>query len=85
MDKTIGMSSHTGAKEVRTKRVENEDGSYEEIRVEKVEGGYIKCVTKHFKSGDDWKWEESKSVSVEDPLEEKPLVDKLAEIMKNLE
>jgi hypothetical protein len=67
--------------EVKTTRKEYSDGSYEEIRIEKVEGGYIKCVAKHWKDGEDWKWDEQKSVSIEDPTEEKSLVDKLSAIM----
>jgi hypothetical protein len=66
-----------------TKRVDNPDGSYEEIRVEEVIGGFIKTVTKHFKEDEEWKWEDEKSVHMENPLEEKDLASKLEEFLKN--
>jgi hypothetical protein len=63
------------------KRVNNEDGSYEEIRVEKVDNGYIKCVTKHYKEGDEWEYETSKTIHQENPMEESTLADKLAKFL----
>lgn len=67
--------------ETRSQRVEYKDGSYEEIRVEKVEGGYIKTVCKHFKTDGEWQWTDTKSVSLTDPLDDSSLVDKLKSIM----
>lgn len=69
---------------VTIKRVENEDGSSEEIRVEEVEGGFIKTIEKRFKdSSGEWQWKIDKSVSIENPLEEKSIADKLEEFIKN--
>jgi hypothetical protein len=69
-----------------TKTVTYEDGSYDEIRVEKVEGGYIKTICKHYKDENgNWQYDTDKSVHTEDPLEEKmSLVDKLREAMKGV-
>lgn len=67
-----------------TKTITYEDGSYDEIRVEKVEGGYIKTVCKYCKDeSGEWQYTTDKSVSVEDPMDEgKSLVEKLKEAMK---
>lgn len=69
--------------EVRSTRKEYEDGSYDETKVEKVEGGYIKIVCRHYKDNEgEWQWDEQKSVSINDPLEEGSLVERLEKIMK---
>lgn len=67
-----------------TKTITYEDGSYDEIRVEKVEGGYIKTVCKHYKDDKgQWQYETDKSVHTEDPMEDNmSLVEKLKEAMK---
>jgi hypothetical protein len=66
-----------------TKRVDNADGSYEETRVEEVIGGFIKTFCKYYKEDDCWEREEEKSVHMENPFEEKSIVDKLSEILNN--
>jgi hypothetical protein len=79
-DMSEGTSSET-----TTTRKENEDGSYIETRVEKVEGGFIKTVNERFKKGDEWEYKESRSVSTEHPsFAEKTTAEKLEEIMKNI-
>jgi len=53
---------------VKITRKQFEDGSSEETRVEKVEGGYI--ITKECRCKNDkgeWEWKTEKSVSTEDP------------------
>lgn len=53
---------------VKITRKQFEDGSSEETRVEKVEGGYIiikECRCKNDKG--EWEWKTEKSVSTEDP------------------
>ena len=72
---------------VKSTRKEFEDGSSEEIRVEQVDGGYIKIVCKKYKDKDGcWQWDEEKSVHTEDPLgDSTSLVDRLAAVMKGLE
>lgn len=78
---TVKDGSGTEAK-VTTKRHEYEDGSYEEISVEEVEGGFIKTVSKHYKDDkDEWQWDTNKSVHKENPLDESGLADKLAEYL----
>ena len=80
--KLTTMESSNCEKQIRTTRNEYSDGSYEEITVEKVEGGYIKTVCKNWKDGEEWKYDTKKSVSVEDPMKEKTsLIEKLAKIM----
>lgn len=79
----INPSEKSEGKETTTvtKRVEHSDGSYDEVRVEEVEGGFIQYTTRHFKDAKgDWQWKDSKSVHTENPLEKKSLVDKLSEV-----
>lgn len=82
------MPNNNKAVESETKCIKKEfaDGSYEEVKVEKVEGGYIKKVCKHFKDEQgNWKFTEEKSVHMEDPLEEKTsLADRLEKIINGL-
>jgi len=67
-----------------TKRIENEDGSSIETRVEEVKGGFIKTVSKRFKDAEgEWKYSDEKSVSTSNPLEEKSMAEKLEEYMEN--
>lgn len=81
--------SNNKAVESETKCIKKEfaDGSSEEVKVEKVEGGYIKKVCKRFKDAEGcWQYSEEKSVHTEDPLEEKTsLADRLESIMKGLD
>jgi hypothetical protein len=74
------------------KRTEKEDGSYEEIRVEQVDGGFIKSVSTRSKDGNgDWKYENNKSVHSKNPFDdddkeeskEKSLAEKLEAFIKN--
>lgn len=64
-------SSKEIEKTVKISRKEFEDGSYEEIRVEEVEGGYIKTVCTKTKENGEWKYEDKKSVTTEDPMMDK--------------
>lgn len=83
------MPSNNKAVESETKCIKKEfaDGSYEEVRVEKVDGGYIKTVCKRFKDSEGcWQYTDEKSVHTEDPLDDnKNIVDRLAAVMKGLE
>ena len=84
MDSIIAKEINNMKKNTKTvtKRVDNADGSYEETRIEQVSNGYIKTVTKHFKEGEDWKWEDVKSIHKEDPSEDLSLADKLEKFLK---
>jgi hypothetical protein len=83
------LPSNNKAVESETKCIKKEfaDGSSEEVKVEKVDGGYIKKVCKRFKDAKGcWQYTEEKSVHTEDPLEDNTsIVDRLASIMKGLE
>jgi predicted transcriptional regulator len=84
--KVSGLSNGVDSK-VKTNRTEYADGSYEEIRVEEVEGGFIKTVCTRKKDGDDWKYEDKKSVHTEDPLLDKTasgIASRLEKIMQNM-
>jgi hypothetical protein len=85
--KTPIMNNKEVESECKTVRKEFADGSSEEVRVEKVDGGYIKTVCKKYKDKEGcWQWDEEKSVHAEDPLEDKTsIVDRLAAVMKGLE
>lgn len=73
---------------VKITRKEFEDGSSEEIRVEQVEGGYIKTICKKYKDKDGcWQWDEEKSVSTEDPMKDMSSVgiaERLESVLKGL-
>jgi hypothetical protein len=86
MDDSKGSSKEV-EKTVRTKRKEFEDGSYEEIRVEDVEGGFIKTVCTRKKVEGEWEYKDEKSVSTEDPLKDgssEGIASRLASVLKNL-
>jgi len=72
-----------GGSVVWTKKVELEDGTSIMTKVEKVENGYIKCVDKSIKKEDGWKFESKKTIHTENPLQEKSLIQKLAEALKD--
>ena len=72
-----------GGSVVWTKKVELEDGTSIMTKVEKVENGYIKCVDKSIKEEDGWKFESKKTIHTENPLQEKSLIQKLAEALKD--
>lgn len=79
--KQLPMESGIETK-VTTKRVENEDGSSLETRVEEVTGGFIKTVSKRYKdSSGDWQYSDERSVSLTNPLEEKSMAEKLEDFM----
>jgi len=65
-----------------TKKIELEDGGYICTKVEKVSNGYIKCIDKSMKDGDSWKYESTKSIHEDNPMEEKSIVEKLAAYLK---
>ena len=60
-----------------TERKDYDDGSFDEIEVEEVEGGFIQTISRHFKKGDSWEYETKKSVHTSNPLKKKSLADKL--------
>jgi major membrane immunogen (membrane-anchored lipoprotein) len=73
---------------VKTTRKEFEDGSSEEIRVEQVDGGFIKTICKKYKDKDGcWQWNEEKSVHTEDPMRDNStegIVSRLEQVLKNM-
>ena len=71
-----------GGSVVWTKKVELEDGTSIMTKVEKVENGYVKSVDKSIKDKDGWKFENKKTIHTENPLQEKSLIEKLAEALK---
>jgi hypothetical protein len=86
------MEYKEGGKEVESTvkitRKQFEDGGSEETRVEQVDGGYI--ITKECRYKDDkgeWQWKTEKSVSTEDPTQEKTadaIASRLESVLKNL-
>jgi hypothetical protein len=90
MDNEITMSE--GSKEVESTvkitRKEFEDGSSEEVRVEQVDGGFIKTICKKYKDKDGcWQWDEEKSVHTEDPMRDNStegIVSRLEQVLKNM-
>ena len=80
-------SSKEVEKTVRINRKEFEGGGYEEIRVEEVEGGFIKNVATRKKENGEWKYKDEKSVSTEDPLKDgssEGIASRLESVLKNL-
>ena len=73
---------------VRSTRKEFEDGSSEEVRVEQVEGGFIKTVITRKKDKDGcWKYDEDKSIHTEDPMKDNSsegIASRLESILKNI-
>ena len=72
---------------VRINRKEFEDGGYEEIRVEEVDGGFIKTVCTRKKVDGEWTYKDEKSVSIEDPLKDmtsEGIAGRLEKVLKNL-
>jgi len=73
---------------VRINRKEFEDGGYEEIRVEEVDGGFIKTVCTRKKIDGEWTYKDDKSVTTEDPLKDNSsegIAGRLEKVLKNLE
>jgi hypothetical protein len=90
---SIGKEENEGSSKeveslVRSTRKEFEDGSYEEVKVEQVEGGYIKTVCTRKKDKDGcWQYDEDKSVHTEDPMKDNSsegIANRLESILKNL-
>lgn len=73
---------------VNITRKEFEDGSSEEIRVEQVDGGFIKTICKKYKDKDGcWQWDEEKSVHTENPMRDNStegIVSRLEQVLKNM-
>jgi len=73
---------------VKITRKEFEDGSHEEIKVEEVEGGFIKTVCKRYKDKDGcWQYSDEKSVSAEDPNKDNStegIVSRLESVLKGM-
>lgn len=73
---------------VKITRKEFEDGSHEEIRVEEVDGGFIKTVCKKYKDKDGcWQYSDEKSVSTEDPNKDESsegIASRLESVLKGL-
>ncbi len=81
-------SSKEVEKTVRINRKEFEDGGYEEVRVEEVDGGFIKTVCTRKKVDGEWIYKNDKSVTTEDPLKDNSsegIADRLEKVLKNLE
>ena len=82
------MPGNNKAVESETKCIRKEfaDGSSEEVKVEKVEGAYIKTVCKRFKDKEGcWQYTDEKSIHTEDPLEEKTsLAERLEKVINGL-
>jgi len=73
---------------VNITRKEFEDGSSEEVRVEQVDGGFIKTICKKYKDKDGcWQWDEEKSVHTENPMKDNStegIVSRLEQVLKNM-
>ena len=83
MDKLEESNTSTEKRTTWEKREEFEDGSYCEEKVEKVSNGYIRTKTTHYKKGEEWKYDCVKSIHEDNPMEDKSVVDKLREALKN--
>jgi len=72
---------------VKITRKEFEDGSYEETRVEQVEGGFITTLCTRKKVNGEWEYKDEKSVSIEDPSKDNStegIANRLESIFKGL-
>ena len=81
-------NSSTGVESVvKITRKEFEDGGYEEVRVEQVEGGFITTTCTRKKVNGEWVYKDEKSVSIEDPNKDNSsggIATRLESILKNL-
>ena len=78
-----GYRNNEVESKITTKRIQNEDGSSVETTIEEVTGGYIKTVCTRTKNSEgNWDYKTDKSVSMENPDEEKSLAEKLEHILK---
>jgi hypothetical protein len=75
-------SSENGIKSWK-KTINFDDGSFKEVCVKQVDNGFIKTVTSHHKEGEKWKYDTKETIHDENPMEEKSLVSKLEEFLKN--
>ena len=86
MDNPAGSSTEIETT-VRINRKEFEDGGYKEVRVEEVDGGFIKTVCTRKKVDGEWTYKDEKSVTTEDPLKDNSsegIADRLEKVLKNL-
>ena len=86
MDDSKGSSTEVETT-VRINRKEFEGGGYEEVRVEEVDGGFIKTVCTRKKVDGEWIYKNDKSVTTEDPLKDNSsegIADRLEKVLKNL-
>jgi len=86
MDDSKGSSTEVETT-VRINRKEFEGGGYEEVRVEEVDGGFIKTVCTRKKVDGEWIYKDEKSVTTEDPLKDNSsegIADRLEKVLKNL-
>ena len=87
MDDSAGSSTEVETT-VRINRKEFEDGGYKEVRVEEVDGGFIKTVCTRKKVDGEWTYKDEKSVTTEDPLRDNSsegIAGRLEKVLKNLE
>jgi len=86
MDDSAGSSTEVETT-VRINRKEFEGGGYEEVRVEEVDGGFIKTICTRKKVDGEWTYKDEKSVTTEDPLKDNSsegIADRLEKVLKNL-
>ncbi len=86
MDDSKGSSTEVETT-VRINRKEFEGGGYEEVRVEEVDGGFIKTVCTRKKVDGEWTYKDEKSVTTEDPLKDNSsegIAGRLEKVLKNL-
>ena len=77
-----GTDSEGNAQTTWEKREEYKDGSSNSIRVEAVDGGFIKNESRRFKKENgEWEYKDSKSIHTSNPLKEKSLVEKLQDFV----
>ena len=71
-----------------SKTVDYKDGSSKTVRIRQVENGWIICIDKRFKEGEEWKYEEKEYISrknpVEDEEEETNEEDVISEVLKSI-
>ena len=87
MDDPAGSSTEIETT-VRINRKEFEGGGYEEVRVEEVDGGFIKTICTRKKVDGEWTYKDEKSVTTEDPLKDNSsegIAGRLEKVLKNLE
>lgn len=58
------------------------NGKTETVRVEEVENGFIKTITTEEDAGNGWEFNSKKYIYEDNPMEEKSILDKLSDFMK---